>query len=100
LRWLRELRRLLGPAGRRRRWPSLSRRRLLRSARLLWAVVTEFELTPGNYVLAIAHPCGRFECELRNQRDTSNAMILVPLLNPKFANALAARCVRTSGSRH
>src|SRR5262249_26087668 len=30
-------------------------------------------------------------CELRNQRDTSNFMILVPLLNPKFANTLAAR---------
>ena len=27
-------------------------------------------------------------------------MILVPLLNPKFATALAAKCVRTSGSRH
>src|SRR5947209_10865630 len=47
-----------------------------------------------------AHPCGGLECELRNQRDTSNSMILVPLLNPKFANALAARRVRTSGSRH
>src|SRR6516162_986938 len=33
---------------------------------------------------AFAHPCGSLECELRNQRDTSNAMILVPLLNPKF----------------
>src|SRR5438445_8495058 len=38
-----------------------------------------------------AHPCGNLECELRNQRDTSNFMILVPLLNPKFANTLAAR---------
>src|SRR5262249_33793385 len=46
-----------------------------------------------------AHPCGSLECELRNQRDTSNSMILVPLLNPKFASALAARYVRTSGSR-
>src|SRR5262245_12207399 len=27
-------------------------------------------------------------------------MILVPLLNPKFATALAARSVRTSGSGH
>ena len=27
-------------------------------------------------------------------------MILVPLLNPKFATAFAARCVRTSGSGH
>jgi hypothetical protein len=47
-----------------------------------------------------AHPCGNLECELRNQRDTSYSMILVPLLNPKFANPLAARYVRTSGSRH
>src|SRR5207249_8702322 len=38
-----------------------------------------------------AHPCGSLECKLRNQRDTSNSMILVPLLNPKFANPLAAR---------
>src|SRR6185436_15203860 len=30
-------------------------------------------------------------CELRNQRDTSKSMILVPLLNPKFAIELAAR---------
>jgi flavin reductase (DIM6/NTAB) family NADH-FMN oxidoreductase RutF len=47
-----------------------------------------------------AHPCGNLSCELRNRRDTSNLMILVPLLNAKFANAFAARCVRTSGSGH
>src|SRR5712691_2685284 len=39
-------------------------------------------------------------CELRNQRDTSKSMILVPLLNPKFAIGLAARLSRTSGSGH
>src|SRR5262249_5574630 len=33
-------------------------------------------------------------------KDASNSMILVPLLNPKFATIGAARCVRTSGSRH
>jgi hypothetical protein len=33
-------------------------------------------------------------------RTTSNSMILVPLLNPKFAIELAARCARTSGSGH
>src|SRR5437660_11582126 len=33
-------------------------------------------------------------------KDTSNSMILVPLLNPKFAIRLAAMVVRTSGSRH
>src|SRR2546426_11760448 len=43
---------------------------------------------------------GTLSCELRNQRDTSNSMILVPLLNPKFAIALPARLSRTSGSGH
>src|SRR4029077_14929775 len=33
-----------------------------------------------------AIPCGTLSCELRNQRDTSKYMFLVPLLNPKFAN--------------
>ena len=31
-------------------------------------------------------------------RATRNSMVLVPLLNPKFAIAFAARCARTSGS--
>src|SRR3981081_2451891 len=39
-----------------------------------------------------------FGGELRNLRPISNSMILVPLLNPKFAIELAARCARTSGS--
>ena len=30
----------------------------------------------------------------------AHSMILVPLLNPKFAIELAARCARTSGSGH
>src|SRR6266540_4263306 len=34
---------------------------------------------------------GTLSCELRNQRDTSKYMILVPLLNPKFAIGLPAR---------
>jgi hypothetical protein len=34
------------------------------------------------------------------QGPLSNSMILVPLLNPKFAIAFAARCARTSGSGH
>jgi hypothetical protein len=38
-----------------------------------------------------ASACGTLSCELRNQRDTSNSMTLVPLLNPKFAIGLAAR---------
>src|SRR6516162_7698427 len=40
---------------------------------------------------------GTFRYELRNLRTTSNSIILVPLLNPKFATAFAARCARTSG---
>src|SRR5207237_2748910 len=44
--------------------------------------------------------CGILSCELRNQRDTSKSMILVPLLNPKFAIGLPARLSRTSGSGH
>ena len=43
---------------------------------------------------------GTFGDELRNLRTTSNSMILVPLLNPRFASAFAARCARTSGSGH
>src|SRR5215472_14914256 len=37
-----------------------------------------------------AIPCSTLSCELRNQRDTSKVMILVPLLNPKFAVGFAA----------
>src|SRR6266511_2724308 len=37
-----------------------------------------------------ANTRGTFACELLNPRDTSNFMILVPLLNPKFAIGLAA----------
>src|SRR5262249_15315072 len=48
----------------------------------------------------VRRPLQRPWCKLRNQRDTSNAMILVPLLNPKFATIRAAGGVRTSGSRH
>src|SRR5262249_55050936 len=38
-----------------------------------------------------AKPCSTLSCELRNPRDTSKSMILVPLLNPKFAIGFAAR---------
>src|SRR3977135_1745965 len=39
--------------------------------------------------------------ELRNRKDTSNIMILVPLLNPKFATVPAARSceLRVRGTR-
>jgi hypothetical protein len=42
-------------------------------------------LRPSVPIPKFANPCGRLRCELRNQRDTSNSMILVPLLNAKFA---------------
>src|SRR5688572_17962194 len=42
---------------------------------------------------------GRVRRELLN-RHTSNSMILVSLLNPKFAIPVAAGCMRTSGSGH
>ena len=35
--------------------------------------------------------CSTFVCELRNQRDTSNLMILVRSLNLKFLNEGAAQ---------
>src|SRR2546429_5275509 len=51
-----------------------------------------------------ANTGGTLSCELRNQRDTSKSMILVPLLNPKFAIGLPARLcelrVRGTGLRH
>src|SRR5262249_37404116 len=37
-----------------------------------------------------AIPCSTLSCELRNQRDTSKVMTLVPLLNPKLALGFAA----------
>ena len=42
----------------------------------------------------------RWGRELLNQSHTSYSMILVSLLNPKFASPIAAKCVRTSGSGH
>jgi hypothetical protein len=38
----------------------------------------------------LASPCSPLSCELRNPRDTSNSMILVPLLNPKFARGFCS----------
>src|SRR5437764_15445396 len=33
-----------------------------------------------------ANLCGTLQCELRNQRDTSNSMVLVPLFEPEVRN--------------
>src|SRR6516225_9376574 len=87
-----------GAAGRsRRNSPSpLQEHPLRRSANPAWGS-SQASSVP---IPKFANPCSARWCELRNQRDTSNSMILVPLLNPKFATIRAARCVRTSGSRH
>ena len=47
-----------------------------------------------------AHPRGTLRCELRNQRDTSNFMILVRHLDLKFLNELAAIMIGTSNPPH
>ena len=47
-----------------------------------------------------AHPRGSPQCELRNQRDTSNFMILVRQLDLKFLNELAAIMIGTSNPPH
>jgi len=36
--------------------------------------------------------------QLLNQSHTSKSMFLVSLMNPKFANPIAAKCVQASGS--
>src|SRR2546428_10914946 len=46
---------------------------------------------PSVPIPKFANTGGALSCELRNQRDTSNLMIPVPLLNPKFAIGLPAR---------
>ena len=43
---------------------------------------------------------GTLVYELRNQRSTSNLLILVRLLNLKFLFGIAARCAGTSNSPH
>ena len=47
-----------------------------------------------------AHPRGPLRCELRNQRDTSNFMILVRHLDLKFLNEFAAIIIGTSNPPH
>ena len=44
---------------------------------------------PSGPIPKFASTLGKFRCELRKLRTTSNSMILVPLLNPKFAIKLA-----------
>src|SRR5262249_16007981 len=45
---------------------------------------------PSVPIPKFAHPRGILKCELWNQRDTSNVMILVRSLDLKFLNELAA----------
>jgi hypothetical protein len=61
----------------------------------------------GGQIALLSGPIPKFASSVRHlrlrtseSRTTSNSMILVPLLNPKFAIAFAARCARTSGSGH
>src|SRR6266542_4749431 len=56
--------------------------------RLRWGSSARLTSVP---IPKFANTGGTLSCELRNQRDTGNSMLLVPLLNPKFAIALAAR---------
>src|ERR1700682_4356741 len=43
---------------------------------------------------------GTLSCELRNQRDTSNFMILVRVLDLKFPHEFAAQLIGTSNPPH
>jgi hypothetical protein len=77
------------------------RRPVLSSARRL----PEHRHSAGVPIPKFARDCSKLRCELRNQRDTSNSTMLVPLLNPKFANVLAAQSCElrvrgTSGDRY
>src|SRR2546428_12151646 len=56
-------------------------------------------LIPGTSVPIpkFANIFGTLSCELRNQRDTSNSMILVPLFEPEVCNRIPGTGVRTSG---
>src|SRR5262249_872809 len=55
-----------------------------------WVERSETHRSASVPIPKFARASGTLGCELRNQRDTTNIMILVPLLNPKFANGLAA----------
>jgi hypothetical protein len=44
--------------------------------------------------------CSTFVCDLRNQRDTSNSMILLRSLGLKFLNKRAAIMIGTSNPPH
>ena len=55
---------------------------------------------PSVPIPKFAHPRGPLRCELRNQRDTSNFMILVRHLDLKFLNELAAIMIGTSNPPH
>ena len=55
---------------------------------------------PSVPIPKFAHPRGPLRCELRNQRDTSNFMILVRHLDLKFLNELRAIMIGTSNPPH
>src|SRR5262249_62175674 len=68
--------------------------------RALIRVVHFMSTRPSVPIPKFASLCGTLSCALRNQRDTSKSLILVPLLNPKFASRIRGEGARTSGSRH
>ena len=79
--------------------------RLLEAGPNLGGLVGTFEIGGGRIGLvwrfrSSPFPRGWVVRELLNQSHTSKSMMLVSLMNPKFAKAIAARCVRTSGSGH
>jgi hypothetical protein len=57
-------------------------------------------IPPSVPIPKFASLCGALVCELRNQRDTSNFMILVRHLDLKFLNELAAIMIGTSNPPH
>src|SRR5215470_9351655 len=65
--------------------------KIARKKRFMFVSLVTFRWALSVPIPKFASACGSLSCELRNQRDTSNSMVLVPLLNPKFAIGLAAR---------
>jgi hypothetical protein len=75
--------------------PEIQKRPVARSKR-------NYDLLKGTSVPIpkFARVCRLFSCELRNQRDTSNFMILVWLLDLKFLSERAATTGGTSNPPH
>jgi hypothetical protein len=55
------------------------------------STIVQAQPGPSVPIPKFASLCSTFVCELRNQRDTSNSMILVRSLDLKFLNEGAAQ---------